>query len=226
MDYKNNINEELDDNLENLAPNLSKLKKEQGFTVPGDYFNELVSHIQQKCADADELEKVAPVLAQMSKYNPFAVPEGYFDKLPAKIQEKSVAGNRRSVWVEWLAWLLRPQFAIAAAVIVLAVIAGVLIRSMNSEVNRNPGQEMTQNEVKKDTSLTQYKKDTSAQKVEAAELEALYATDESVLIESLSGEDLAQFAEAEQVHSHINDEEIINYLIEHNVDISTIANEL
>lgn len=211
MDDKNNINEQ-DDNLEHIAPRLSALKKEQGFGMPGDFFDSLADKIQQKCADADELREIAPVLSEIPKYNPFAVPDGYFDELPALVQERCIASQRKASWAGWLARLLRPRFAAAAVAIVLVVITITFLMNGNDTRVDNTDlvadNKMAVDSIAADT---------------AFDLEGLYSLDETALFESLDGEQVAQMSEDA---IDISEEEVMDYLLENNVDVSSLVNEL
>src|SRR5436853_7680437 len=107
-----------DDELEKMAPKLSKLKRENPFRVPDNYFDSLADNIQQKINALPHLEK-------MSNENPFAVPEGYFDSLPTAIQHRIVEEKeKRRTSGEWIAILYRPKY-LAAAILVAFAIFGI-----------------------------------------------------------------------------------------------------
>jgi hypothetical protein len=205
MDDKNNINGQ-DDDLDNLAPNLSRLGKNGPFEVPGDYFDDLASRIAEKCADADELRELAPALSEIPKYNPFTVPANYFEELPSIIQEKCIKSPARP---SWISWLFRPRLAIAAAVLA-AALAFFLTREWNDETRNNTTPVAMTDTLQNDTIIS------------ANEEIALYSVDESLLIESVSSEQVAQVDDKPKG----NNTDIEDYLVENNIDVGSIVSEL
>ncbi|MCX6292126.1 MAG: hypothetical protein NT126_10220 [Bacteroidetes bacterium] len=108
-----------DDELEKLAPELSKIKKENPFRVPENYFDSLAGEIQHKISELPDLER-------MNKKNPFAVPEGYFDSLPSLVQQRIIdAKNKKSIFGEWISISLRPKYALAVVMVIILCIAGI-----------------------------------------------------------------------------------------------------
>lgn len=206
---ENNIHE-LNENLEKLAPHLSKLKKEEPFSLPGDYFDDLASRIQQKCADADELREIAPLLSEIPKYNPFAVPAGYFDELPLRIQEKCIEARKPS-WIERITWMLRPAFAIPAAVVVIALVLTFAL--MNGNDNGKIIEPLPVAEVHYDNN--------SAEAITAQALDI----DDPALMEALWDNSENEITE-EDFYINANEEEIIKYLVENDADVSSIVKEL
>ena len=215
MDDKNNI-DDLNDNLDEIAPNLSNLRKEKPFALPGDYFDDLASKIQDKCAEADEISEIAPVLSGLSKYNPFAVPGGYFDELPAQIQERCIETRTTSLW-ERLAWLFKPRFVIpAAAAIIAVVIALVMLKGNGNDPVKQEMAQVTETTADSDT-------------METVTEEALLGMNDAEVLEALWSDPVTEVSEdTEEEHAYItaNEEEIMNYLLDNNTDISAIVNEL
>lgn len=74
MDIVNNIPDDFE-NMEKYAPTLAKVKKENCFTVPAGYFDEL-----------PEVVRVEIIASQFSKENPFTVPADYFNELALDIE--------------------------------------------------------------------------------------------------------------------------------------------
>lgn len=185
---------------------------EQDFDVPGDYFESLASNIQERCMENDELRKIAPTLADIPKYNPFIVPDGYFDELPAVIQEKIIAVKKRFSIAERFVWIFRPQLAVAAGLVIIALIT-MLIMNNNSSSPEN-----IENVIAHNSGQTDSVADSSLY----ASVEAvLYEVDEATLIESFEGENIA--VNNDEVAS---DDDIESYLVENNIDIAAIINEL
>lgn len=81
MDIVNNIPDDFE-NLEKYAPTLAKVRKENCFTVPAGYFDEL--------AEAIRIEVTA---SQFSKENPFSVPADYFNELALDV-EATIAASQ------------------------------------------------------------------------------------------------------------------------------------
>jgi hypothetical protein len=200
MDDKNNING-FDD-------------QHKGLDVPKDYFESLAARIREQVAENDELRKIAPTLAEIPKYNPFIVPDGYFDELPALIQEKVIESGKVIPLKERFAWIFRPQMAIAAAITLLIIIAAVIMRN-NSVSEEKVNVPFAVN----DTSSSP--EDTS---IHASEEFALYSVDEATLIESVEGEEIAQATISDE--PSVSNEDIETYLVENNIDVTSIINEL
>lgn len=210
MDDKNNINEP-NDHLDELTPHLLRLKREASFNVPADYFDDLASRIQEKCAADDELKEIAPVLSEIPKYNPFAVPVGYFDELPLQIQEKSVASPKTS-WLEQLVLLLRPKLVIPAIAAVLLLAATFVL--LNDEAPHTKDPQPAIAEVHFDSSIT-----------ETITAEALRDIDDPTVLESLWNDPETGITE-EHYYVSANEEEIIDYLVNNNADVSALVKEL
>ncbi len=107
-----------DDELDKPGPELSKIKKENPFKVPENYFDSLTNNIQQKINALTDFEKT-------SLENPFKVPEGYFDSLPTAIQQRIVDQKRKPVFGEWISKVFRPKYVLAFASIIVLLIVGI-----------------------------------------------------------------------------------------------------
>lgn len=148
-------------------------------------------------------EKDAHQLNAIGNGNPFKVPDGYFDELPANViskiaeQKKEKAGS--------IIKLFRPQIAIAASVVCIGLIAASQLlfnSSQNSTIETN----------------------TSTDFFAQLSDEDLGMLEENVLPENLTAEILTT---DEIPFDELQDEEaIIDYLIQNNVDVHIIANDL
>ena len=108
-----------DDELEKTAPGLSKLKKENPFVVPENYFESLAENIQQKINAVPDLER-------MKKDNPFFVPPGYFDSLPSTVQQRIIDRKKQNnVFGEWISIAFRPKYTLALASIIILLFFGI-----------------------------------------------------------------------------------------------------
>jgi len=112
-----------DDELENTAPGLSKMKKENPFRIPENYFDSLAENIQKKISETSDLER-------MSKENPFQVPENYFESLPYSVSEKIAIKKNKSISISW-----KPKYAYAVAAVIIVVILG--IKYFNRDITPN-----------------------------------------------------------------------------------------
>ena len=133
--------------------------------------------------------------------NPFRVPDNYFDNLPEKIQVNIRAREKAvSKPVTRIVDYLKPHLALAAAILGFALIGYTGFRYF---INRNSDSQISNHEI--------------------AEYMDFYSNDvdNTLIIELLE--------EQEQQPVETNDdlsEEIIDYLLNENIDIYTIANQL
>jgi hypothetical protein len=109
-----------------LSTTLSSLSKENLYTAPQGYFENVIDEVLQKVrpvsevSEADELESLSPMLFSLKKENPYSVPPGYFNtaiEIPEKKEGKVVSIISR----KWF------RYAAAAVVVAIASISAVLI---------------------------------------------------------------------------------------------------
>ena len=81
MELFNNIPDDFE-NLEKYAPTLAKVRKENCFTVPEGYFDELPEAI-----------RIETIASQFSKENPFDVPADYFEDMAIEIEASAFASG-------------------------------------------------------------------------------------------------------------------------------------
>ena len=193
-----------DDNLNELAPELSKLRSKDRFfrsernpDTANDYFNSFGSRLQSRMEDLDELEANAPTLLSIGKSNSFAVPSDYFDDLPTRIQDRVQKSSSNSSITEWLLLLIKPRFAFPMIVILFLAFAGINFMNKNAELNAiAPPNEL---------SLEDH----------------LYYIEESEIIEQLS----EKMSRDNSIQSE-NENNIEDYLLDNDVDESNLNNEL
>ena len=194
MDKENNINDELRD----LAPYLFKLGKQNPFVVPGNYFEQLPSLIQNKIKQE---EVFAPILSEIKKENPFQVPQNYFHSLPTIIQER-ITNEKESWWTQYLNLLrqvfLNPRLTLALGIVVILVTVGVN-KFYDSPVSPARMEPLTY----EDVSNSHY----------------LNEIDEETLIETINSQEVSSSENNNQTS------DIENYLIDNNVDVALITNE-
>ena len=137
----------------------------------------------------------------IKKENPFRVPDNYFDNLPEKIQVNIHAGKKTiSMPVTRIIDYIKPHLALTAAILGFALIGYTGFRYL---INRNSDSQIRNREI--------------------AEYMDFYSNDvDNTLIIELLEEQEQQSIETDEDLS----EEIINYLLNENIDIYTIANQL
>jgi negative regulator of sigma E activity len=147
----------------------------------------------------EELKKIAPHLFKLKKEEVFEVPENYFEKLPGIMQDKVHSKAKvKSFWV--------PDYklALAAASVCLLVVVGIKYwNAPNQESKELAGVELMQD----------------------YDNQYLASADEQELAEQLDDESLDNTSAQIDENSGIDNQEIEDYLISNNIDITTISNE-
>ncbi len=119
---KSNSEQFNNDELKNLAPELSQIKIENPFKVPEGYFDSLNADVMQRIEPLPNLESV-------NTKNPFKVPTGYFESLPTIIQQRIIDQKSKRISIrEWISEALFrpvPKFSLAFASVALAVVFSV-----------------------------------------------------------------------------------------------------
>ena len=122
--------------LEYLSQLLSKMSKEMPYAVPAGYFRDFsdsllfaINSNEQK--SNEEIETLSPVLGSLKNKNPYSVPAGYFETLEAKPERKEakVISFTKRGWY---------RMAIAAAVIGIVVLSGLLLLNGGKADIKNP----------------------------------------------------------------------------------------
>ena len=194
MDKENNINDELKD----LAPHLFKLGRQNPFVVPQNYFEQLPSLIESKIIQE---EVFAPILSEIKKENPFQVPQNYFHSLSTIIQER-ITNEKEAWWIQYLNLLrqvfLNPRLTLALGIVVILVTVGV------NKFNDSPVSPARMEPLTfEDVSNSHY----------------LNEIDEETLIETINSQEVSSSENNNQTS------DIENYLIDNNVDVALITNE-
>jgi len=130
--------EDAKEELGHLSPYLSGLSKKNPYKVPAGYFEGLeerlksVMHVTADFTNADEeLENLSPLLKGLKKENPYSVPQGYFENLSAPVvkETKVVSITSRKSF----------KMAVAAAVIGIVAITGILVLNQNKvNIDKDP----------------------------------------------------------------------------------------
>jgi len=251
MDILNNIPDDFED-LEKYAPALSKISKnncfivpdsyftelpevirmnaitmqfskQNPFSVPDNYFNELSLNINALTATPvlsenkfeipenyfEELPKeieTGIITSSFPKGNAFEVPAGYFNQLPTAINSK-ITSKPKDTKVLRLDWFSKAQLlAVAASVVIVCTIGFNYLHKSSNAVYDN-----------KVSSINNPIEKTWEERIENL--------DESTLEEALSEEEESNTLEQSTTQLASNDY-IVNYLVDNNIDISTLTNEL
>ena len=195
MNDDHNISNE-DNDLNGMAPKLSKLSSNNPFNPSDSYFDSFTSKLQNRIDDEEEIKALAPTLLSIDKYNPFEVPKDYFEELPTIVQERVIESKKKSAGLEWLILLFRPRFAIPMIITIFIAIAGI-----NYFINK------------------------SVKNIESAEElsleDNLYYINETDILEHLTAD-----ASIENESISEDDNSIENYLLDNNIDESNLSNEL
>jgi hypothetical protein len=124
--------------LEYLSPLLNNISKEMPYAVPVDYFQNLSDDLLQRVTNhadhqtsEEEIESLSPLLSSLKNKNPYSVPAGYFENLETKTEKKEAA----VISITKRRWY---RLAVAAAIIGVVTISGLLLISNNSVSVNNP----------------------------------------------------------------------------------------
>ncbi len=145
----------------------------------------------------DELKNMAPNLSKIKKETPYRVPDDYFDNFASRLDEKISSQNEQERRKN-IFIVAKPYLAVAASIAVLMIIAFSVFRIV--EIKHTP------DVLTKDEIMAYIKDD-------------IYDYDETTIVENLSSENVTS------PKNELSDQEIIEYLQNEGVDVSTISNE-
>ncbi len=147
----------------------------------------------------DESSNISPRLTKIKRGNPYSVPENYFEELPVRIREVIHVQKETEPVKLFIFRAIRPQLAVAASIIALAVIGYFGYKLIHSD---NSASELTSGEI--------------------AEYVEYYSSEieEDMFIEMLEEN---KFPEAD--YRDLSDE-IIIYLVDENIDYQSIVEQL
>jgi hypothetical protein len=158
---------------------------------------------QNSILNEENLKKETPLLHSIPKRNPFTVPEGYFDGLPSSILEKCRETAKIPTFSK-IFWLFRPQWMMAVSV--CAVCLGFLFR------NNTPASFETLASQVSDSAIYNHLQN-NIDFVDVGSLEDAVQSEGT----------LTQPAQSDTA---TDQQDEINYLINHNIDATDIENEL
>lgn len=191
-------NIENDDELKGKTPNLDRLGNKNPFKANEDYFENFADRLQNRIELLEEITEEAPILSNIPKYNPFVVPTGYFDELPTIIQERCIQNRPARTIIEWLMLLIKPRFVFPTLAVI--IIAFVTFHYLNTS------KIIPVNEVAEVLTIE----------------DQLQNIDESTIIDALS----ADASIGSETPDDSEQEDIVNYLLDNNVDETNLNNEL
>ena len=186
-----------EENLENLAPTLFRIKESAAgnpFKVPEGYFDSLYASVMDQVSSLPDFENV-------QEKNPFRVPEGYFESLPVEIQQRIAdRGIKERTLAGWIMQVFtRPAAKYALAFASLALFIVFSTKYFTRTVKVNYAEEQLPD-------------------TEQLDIFYLQQLDESTLADV--------YAEESSVASQAQDKSIENYLLDNDIDLNLITEHL
>jgi hypothetical protein len=131
------------DELEFLSPLLSNVSKEAPYSVPVGYFQDLgesiIHSINADQTSEEEIESLSPLLSSLKNKNPYSVPAEYFESLETKTVRKDSFRENKEAKVISITTRRWYRMAIAAAVIGIVAITGLLLLNGDKiNIDKNP----------------------------------------------------------------------------------------
>ena len=145
----------------------------------------------------EDLSKIAPSLSKIKKENSFKVPDNYFDDFPTIIQEK-ISTKPSFSFSKYLFFIFRPQFIAVFSLIVIFVVSYSIF---NSHLKTNT---LSSNDV------AEYFEQNQS------------GYDEDLLIDVIVNDPNINISN----NSDKDNDEITDYLINNDIDYSTLVNGL
>ena len=200
-----------------LSHLLSDASKETPYTAPHGYFQNLSENLLRKISEhadyqtsKEEIESLSPLLSKLKNKNPYSVPGGYFEMQETRAEKKEA----KVISITKRRW---HRLAVAASVIGIFVISGLLFVSRNNKVTiaNNPGKWIEKNVVDK------VSKEKIDEFVKLAEDETLNTVEEN---------DATKQAEIKELMKDVPEKEIQDFLndvvaFESNDESNTLMNE-
>ena len=157
---------------------------------------------QNEISELEELKKLAPTLSSLKKENHFSVPQNYFDEFPMKIKSRIDEQANASKSFS-LSWLFNYKVLAPTGTCVVLILAGLFLY--------NPTQSIELEEL-------------TAEEIEASfEYYGYPSIDDELLAELYYTEETENES---PTNIELTEEEIIDYLLDENVDVSQLYYEL
>lgn len=184
------------DDVNDLPPAVNKAGKGSPLVAGDDYFEAFANKMQARVEAFEELQQEAPLLSNIPKYNPFTVPAHYFDDLPHQVQERCLATKKTTGIVQWLLLALKPRFAVPALSFVCLALVANFYFNRTSIVPT----------VAEESTLD----------------EQVQSIDEATIIDALT----ADAGTTSTSTATAEDDPIVDYLMDNNLDETTLNTEL
>lgn len=155
----------------------------------------------------DELKDIAPNLLKIKRKNSFSVPDDYFETLPNIIQERCIQIKKESVWSIFFKYLLKPQYSLSLALVIAVLALGIQRFGVNESDYRAAAPNKEIFITAEDLSNSYY----------------INEFDENMLVENVTL-NVSTLKYTKNTKTEL--ENIENYLIENNTDVSLIISEL
>lgn len=187
-----------------LSPLLQKLNRNNVFSVPEGYFEELPENITEGAIAIEivneELENLSPMMSSLKGKNAYTVPSGYFESLPEMMLEKAKAGkSAKVVSISFTRKITR--YAAAAAVAGLIFLGGwqLLNTKPMGEIGSVANNEKLIPSNVSDTELLKYLENDNATETETAVVpaaaEEMNPDEMKDMLADISDEELQKYAE-------------------------------
>lgn len=147
----------------------------------------------------ENLKKLAPSLSKIEKKELFAAPENYFEKLPGQLQDKIHANVKPKHY-----WVPNYKLALASLSVFLILLSGIYYFKNNTGTIAEPQ---------------------TSELIQNYDSQYLSSVDETELAEQLDDEVLENTSLQIEKSNGISNEEIEDYLLSNNIDLTTISNE-
>jgi hypothetical protein len=156
---------------------------------------------QNKISELEELKKLAPTLSSLKKENHFSVPSTYFDEFPMRVKSRIDEQENASKSFSF-GWLFNFKVLAPVGTCIVLILAGMFFY--------NPTQSIELEEL-------------TADEIEASFDYYGYPSIDNELIAELYP---TEYGEDSSTGIELTEEEIIDYLLDENVDVSQLYYEL
>jgi len=169
--------------------------------------NDLSAEIQE------ELNELSPTLAKIPRQHPYSVPEGYFEQLSDQASQMA-----QDIGVQRTPTVLRlinvRSVAVAASIVIIAMLVW-----MNNFGDKP--EQLASNDISIDE-MIDYLENENSSGMDEDEL-----VDELIEMETmLTAEEIQEEETLEILDDEVTAEDIIEYLLENNIDLTMIMNEI
>ena len=192
-----------------LSPLLSSIPRQNIYTVPANFFNELqetIPGLTKENTPAEEIQSISPLLGGLKKEMPYSVPSGYFETITPAIQPRAkLVPITRQKWF---------RYAVAATIVGIIATAGLLIfnRSTSTDPNNQSLAWVEKNLKKVSTDdINTFVEMTDAQSSSSIVKTDMKESDEvKEMVKDISDKDIQNFLDETQSGEQENNDDILN----------------